>query len=455
LKFFEIKSLLIHGETQQLECKESASDIKEIAKTITAFSNTDGGMLFLGVSDKGDIIGLSGNSDHIQQKIASVIQTIRPVPQVSIHVLSEESKVVFLLTAQTSSDYAYFTYKGAVYVRRGSTNQRLDGTTQLEYLRMRQFLSFDDAVNQEATINDIDVSKVQAYLDRRGQHSYLTTHSLESFLVSTHLAKSGEVLGIKNAALIFFAKNPIYFHPQAEVKLVKFIGKEAVKIASHRLLQTDLITAIDEAVQFIKDHSERSIEIGDSVKRLESYEYPAEAIREVLVNAIVHRDYFSYDSVQISLFSDRLEIISPGGFPRGMTKDIFGTVSIQRNPKIYRLLRDVDYVEGLGTGVPRINNAMRDAGLTDAVFIPMDYLFRVIFYNKKSSKKAISSHQDLNQRQKKALDYLNNYPSLKTAIYCELNGVSYHTAIMDINEMAAYGYLVKHGTYRGAYYVRA
>ncbi len=450
-----ISSLVVSGESQILEWKESVSDSKDISVTITAFANTDGGTLILGVSKQGEMKGLSKNLDEVQQKISSCIQNISPRPNVSVEVVNNDEKSFILLQIPPSSDHVYFTCKGAIYVRVRSTNSRLDGTAQLEFLRIRQFLPFDDSVNNEASIADISLEKVRAFLERRGQSDYLSTNSIEHFLISQRLARFGNPIGIKNVALVLFAKNPTYFFPQIELKLVKFIGEEAVVIAAHRLLQTDLITSINEAEQFIKDHCEKSIEVGDALIRKETFEYPISAIREVLVNAVAHRDYFSHDSIQISIFSNRLEIISPGGLPRGMTMDDFGLISIRRNPIIYQLLRDVGYVEGMGTGIPRIKNEVRRAGLVDPIFMSHQLFFRVTFYNRKGSKKAIEKYEDLNQRQKNALEYLQDNLSIKAAIYAELNQISYPTAVNDINEMVSYGYLVKKGTYRGACYVRA
>ncbi len=137
-------------------------------------------------------------------------------------------------------------------------------------------------------------------------------------------------------------------------------------------------------------------------RRAEVLEYPESVIREAIVNAIAHRDYFSKDAIQIYIFDNRIEITNPGSLPKGLTKELFGTISVQRNPIIYRFLRDYGYVEGLETGIPRMKNAMRKRGLADPQFKFTETFFRITLYNTKTIKKTIESFEDLNERQKKS-----------------------------------------------------
>ena len=178
-----------------------------------------------------------------------------------------------------------------------------------------------------------------------------------------------------------------------------------------------------------------------------------DVVREAIVNAVAHRDYFSRDSIQIYLFSNRIEITSPGSLPVGLTKELFGALSVRRNPIVYRLLRDYEYVEGLGSGVPRMINGMREQNLKDPVFGIYEHFFRVILYNEKSELKPVDGLEDLNERQQRAVEFLRKNTSLKTKTYMEMNKTSYGTANKDIAEMLKFKYIKKVGEYRGAYYV--
>jgi ATP-dependent DNA helicase RecG len=449
----QIIEIIGKGENQEIEFKESFHSAQEISKILCSFANTLGGILFLGVTNSGEITGIKENLDRIQQKISSSNQSISPVPLIGIENCTIKGKNIILAVTQRSSDASYHTFQGAIYVRVGSTTRRLEGQTHIEYLRNRQILSFDESYEGLATINDLNESKIRAYLKSRNQESYLNTHNIKDFLISNKLTSSNGKLKIKNSAILLFAKDPIKFIPQAELKLVQFSGVEPVEIVSHKLIQDDLVDSIEQVLSFIRSHINKKIEIKKSGKREEEYEYPLDVVREAIVNAIAHRDYFSKDAIQIYLFENRIEITNPGSLPHGLPKELFGTISVQRNPITYRFLRDLRYVEGLGTGVPRMKNNMREAGLSDPEFIFTESFFRIILYNKKGKHRVIEGEKDLNERQKQALEYLRKHKALKAQTYAEINNVSHATAVNEINELIEFGFLNKIGAFRGAYYV--
>ena len=449
----QIKEIIEKGENQEVEFKESFHSSQDVSKILSSLANTLGGVLLLGVSDAGEIVGIKENIDNVQQQISASNQSISPVPLISIEIHKLEGKDIIAVIIQRSSDTVYHTFQGAIHVRVGSTTRRLEGQTHLEYLRNRQILSFDESYDTSATLDDLDREKIQSYLKRRNQENYLDTHSIKDFLLSNKLATDAGKLKIKNAALLLFAKDAMKFHPQAELKLVQFAGVEAVEIIAHKLVQDDLVSSIEQALSFIRSHINKKITIKQAGRREEEYEYPIDVVREAIVNAVAHRDYFSKDAIQIYIFEDRIEITNPGSLPHGLPKELFGTISVQRNPITYRFLRDWEYVEGLGTGIPRMKNKMRTSGLSDPEFIFTESFFRIILYHKKGKRRAIEKEHDLNDRQKKALKYLQKHKSLKAKTYAELNKISHATAVSEINELVEFNYLKKVGAFRGAYYV--
>ncbi len=441
------------GETQELELKQALPKASKIAEIATGFANISGGSILFGVDDQGSVVGVHSNLDKVQIDISSAIQTISPVPRYSVEVVPVQGCTVVHVRVFKAMDRVFHTHDGIIWVRNGSTTRRLDGQAQLDFLRERQLLSFDEAVCHEAGIADLDLEKITLYLGSRNQSHYLEAHTVDDFLLSQHLAIRGsDGLQLKNATVLLFAKNPVHYYPQIEVKIVRFEDEEAVGIVSHELIQADLPQVIERAFAFIKSQLPKSIVIRD-LKREEHFEYPLTIIREAIVNAVTHRDYDSRDSIQISLFSNRIEIVNPGGLPRGLTPDMFGRLSVQRNALLYRILRDMNYIEGLGTGIPRMKNAMRKAGLRDPEFVYDSYFFRVIFYNDAGTKGPIETHQDLNVRQQRALVYLQGHPMMKAATYQALVGVSHPTVMADLRELISYGIIAQIGVRRGTYYV--
>lgn len=448
----QLKQLIENGETQDVEFKQSFHSSQDISKTICGFANTSGGVLLIGVKDNKEVFGITEDVDVLQQKISAANQNVSPTPLISVELHSIFDKKVIAVIIQRSPDTTYHTFQGAIYVRVGSTTKKLDGQTHLEFLRTKQILSFDETIETEFKIEDIDKEKVESYLALRDQKDFLKTHSLQDFLVSSKLAVQNGSLKIKNPAILLFGREPIKFIPQSEVKLVQFSGTEPVNITAHRLIQEDVVTAIKGSIAFVEKRIDKSIEIKEA-QRKERSEYPLNVVREAIVNAITHRDYFSKDAVQIYLFDDRLEITNPGSIPSSLPKEMFGTLSVQRNPILYRFLRDMGFVEGLGTGIPRMKNAMREHGLNDPEFLFTESFFRIVLRNKKGLRKPIQSLKDLTLRQQKAIEYLKKHGSIKTKTYTELNNVSTATAVTDLNELISFGFIKKVGQYKGAYYV--
>ncbi|MFH2106348.1 MAG: ATP-binding protein [Candidatus Micrarchaeota archaeon] len=440
------------GESQEVELKQSFHSSQEFSKIMCALANTYGGVILVGVNSVKTIIGIQEDVDAVQQKISASAQAVSSPVIPTVEVVQVDGKDIIAVTIQKAIDNTFHTFQGVIYVKVGSTLKKIEGNQMVDFLRAKQILCFDETPNSR-TIEEIDIEKVRQYLKIRRQQEFLDVHSLEDFLVSMQLATKDGELRIKNATLLFFAKNPVMLYPQIEIKLVRFEGIEPVKIVSHELVQADLIESIERSLAFIKSNLPRSIEIKGDAKREEKYQYPIEVVREAIVNAVAHRDYFSKDSIQIYLFDDRIEITNPGSLPQGLTKELFGTISVRRNPITYRLLRDYGYVEGLGSGVPRMINGMREYGLQDPEFGIYELFFRVILRNKKGKLKAIQSYADLNERQIRSIEFLQKNKSIKTKMYMKLNKISFGTAVAEINEMLKFGYLEKIGRYRGVYYI--
>src|SRR3989344_875010 len=440
------------GETQEVELKQSFHSSQDFSKLMCGFANTQGGMIIVGGNAKKVIIGIKEDVDELQQKISASAQAVSHplVPDIQVHTI--EGKKIVAVVIQKAIDNTFHTFQGAIYVKVGSTLKKFEGNQLVDFLRSKQILCFDE-ISSDATLDDLDVGKIKEYLKTRNQEDFLKQNSVENFLLSSKLATKNGNLNIKNATALFFTKEPEKFFPQIEIKLAQFDGVEPVKIISHQLIQSDPVSSIEKSLSFLKNNLSKSIQITDKPRRQEKFEYPLEVIREAIVNAIAHRDYFSRDSIQIYLFSNRIEITSPGSLPTGLPKELFGTLSVRRNPIIYRLLRDYGYVEGLGSGVPRMINAMREQSLKDPEFGIYEHFFRIVLRNESGKQKPIEEYADLNERQKKCIEFLKKHKSIKTKKYEELNNTSFGTAIADINELLKFKYIKKVGSYRGAYYV--
>src|SRR3989344_1398463 len=233
----QILKIIKSGESQEVELKESFHSSQDFSKLMCGFANTYGGVIFLGVNNKKDIIGIEEDSDKVQQKLSSSAQSISPpiLPVIETHEIN--NKKIIAVIIQRAIDSTFHTFQGVIWAKVGSTLKKIEGSQIVEFLRGKQILCFDETPSN-AKIEDIDNSKVKEYLNIRKQINFFKAHSTEDLLISMKLATKNGGLKIKNSALLFFAKNPIFFNPQIELKLVRFDGSEPVKIIAHELIQS-------------------------------------------------------------------------------------------------------------------------------------------------------------------------------------------------------------------------
>src|SRR3989338_185595 len=337
----QIKALIKQGEGVEIEFKPSFPAQSELARTLCAFANTLGGIFFIGVSNKNEPKGIEGNKDHLQKKISQANSIIHPSPIINIEIEKIHHKEIVAIIVHKANSSVFHSIEGAIHVRIGSTTTRLEGNSILEFLRNRQILLFEETIEPYAKIESLDQDKIRAYLERRNQKDYLKEHSIEEFLLSKKLATLQPDLKLKSLALLFFAKEPQSHYSHSLIKLVRFDGKEPIKVIDYEEAKGTLPEIIEHATNFVKRFMTKEFKI-EGLRREEIPFIPDEAIRESIINAIAHRDYFNKNETQISIFDDRIEITNPGGLPEGMNPSLLGKLSIQRNPGIYHLLKDYD-----------------------------------------------------------------------------------------------------------------
>ncbi|MFH1199681.1 MAG: ATP-binding protein [Candidatus Micrarchaeota archaeon] len=436
-------------ETQNVEFKQKVSNFRDISATACAFANASGGKIIVGLANDGKVVGVLHNElDSLQQRIEGAIQQISPVPFHKIFIEEKEGKNTVVAEVYQVGQGSFCTFGGIVYFRAGSLNSKLEGRTLQDYLVTRHILSFDE-IRSNAKLGDLDAEKMREFLKTRSPDVKFEDGKLSDFLQNLGLAQKNGDLWIKNAAILFFAKEPPKFLPQDEVKLVRFKGTTPVDIIDSRLANGTLVLNLKEAEDFIRKNTRTAYKI-EKAEREELPEYPVKVTREALVNALTHRDYFSRDAVQINVFDDRIEFINPGTLPAGLSLQILGTLSVQRNPLTYRLMRDLKLVEGFATGIPRMRSAMKEAGLPEPVFEELGSFFRVTLYNKQ-----VVAHGVASERQKKALAYLEKNHSISSKVYGRLVGLTHPVAVSDLNDLVAKGLFKKVGKTRGAFYVKS
>lgn len=361
----QVKLLIREGEGLTVEFKERYTP--RIDEDMVAFANARGGTLLLGVRDDGTVSGERLTND-LKAKINSLARNCKPAIPVNLSQVDEIAAIV--VPEGTEKPYSC----GSGYYR------RLDGNTQKmshEELRImfaeHEPLPFEEKTVKGFTFDDVSKTKIRVFIKEAGIR--IGSTAVPDFLRSLKVADETRV---KNAGILFFAKDAYDHLHQAQMTLLAFKGRDRLHIYDRRDVRDDLLTQFNEAVAFLKKHLNVRSEIR-GVNREDIYEIPLEVLREALVNALMHRDYsITGTQVSVEVFDNRVEIVNPGGLPKGLSIMEFGTVSIRRNELIADLFFRLHKVERIGMGIQKMKESMVAAGLHEPTFAS-DAFFRATF----------------------------------------------------------------------------
>jgi ATP-dependent DNA helicase RecG len=272
-----------------------------------------------------------------------------------------------------------------------------------------------------------------------------------------------------NVGALFFRKNDedIEFR-YAGVVCALYKGTDKVYILDAKELNGDIMSKVDDAIVFLKKHLRMSYKIV-SVRRENILELPENALREAVVNAVCHRDYFEKGArVMVEIFDDRVDIVNPGGVCKGITPDNFGTISITRNSTLASLLHRSGYIEQMGTGIERMRIATKEAQVAEPEF-ELTGFFKVTFKRNgilstaasdkqaiASDKQAIASDRqaiETSDRKQSVLTYLKEHQRATATDVSELLGLSKSRVRAVLLEMVSDGTIEKISDKRYAYYV--
>jgi ATP-dependent DNA helicase RecG len=356
----ELRLVLQEGEGYRIDFKEALSDL---AEDIVAFANASGGRILIGVgADRSIKKGLT-NMDEAKSRVQNTADHCDPTLEVTF----EEVGKVLVVHVPEGSDKPHRCAKG-FYLRVGPNSQKLSRNQIVKFLKAEGKVRFDEMEHPGFEFpTRFAQQKLDRYLARAG-----ITEVLDTPLVLRNLGAANDRPGsaaINNAGILFFAKNLEHTYRHTVVTCALYKGKEKVDVLDRKDFNEDVLSSIEAAMVFLKQHMPVRYEFTGELKRREVPELPFEALREAVVNAVCHRDYFERGAnVMVEIFDDRVEISNPGGLPKGLTPGEFGKRSVTRNPNIANLLHRLDYMEKMGTGIARMRNWMAEAGLNLPVF---------------------------------------------------------------------------------------
>lgn len=355
----DLRILLQEGEGTTLEFKENLSG--SLAREIVAMANTVGGRILLGVRDDGSVAGVT-DSNNLRARIQDIARNCDP----PVTVLVEPAGEVVVVHVRESEAKPVQCSEGFFW-RQGAVTQKLSRNEIRDFFRAEGAIRFDLAPCPRFRYpQDFDRAKFNAWLRLSGITGKPRT---EDVLVNIEAAeRAGGRLLFRNAGVLFFAKNVRHFFNQAYITCLLAKGTDKVHILDRKDFDGGVVADIEDTLRFVERNTRTAYRI-ERLQRENISEYPMKALREAITNAVMHRDWFIEGSnVFVEIYDDRIEVVSPGGLPKGMTLADLGTKSVRRNPLIADLLHRIAFIEKAGTGVKRIRDEARDGGYPEPVW---------------------------------------------------------------------------------------
>ncbi|HLV35245.1 MAG TPA: ATP-binding protein [Spirillospora sp.] len=464
----DLDSLIRDGRHTRVDWFSEQTPLSIVATTMTAMANSQGGTILMGVAGPtGTPLGVR-DADSVVDRILQAALSLDPpliIPVPRVLVFNGQSIVV----AQVPQGMPHvYSTDGRYLARAGAENVPLKPRELRRLIFERGELSFEAEVPPGATLDDINWEKAEAYasnLNGLGESSVRKVLLKRGCLTMVN----GELMPT-NAGILLFGVDPQRFVRGAEITAARFAGETMSDTFSRQDILGTLPDQIRRAETFLIDHLRKGVQIGSAMARQESFEYPLEAVRELVVNAVAHRDYsISGDGIRLFIFKDHLEVTNPGRLAGPVTVDNIKDERFSRNPVIVQVLSDMGFIERLGYGVDRVIHLMQQQNLHIPAFEETSGGFRVILRNEPvnaaeqeaSSVSAVRFNGvfkglEINPRQEAALIYLHT-PGNTRITNSDLQqlcpDVHPETIRRDLVDLVMKNILQKMGQKRGSYYI--
>ncbi len=359
MKAADLDILLQEGEGVTLEYKESLSS--SFARELVALANTAGGRILLGVRDNGSVKGIE-DSNQMRARIQDIARNCDP----PVKILLQRIEDVTVVTVR-ESDTKPVQCSDGYFWRQGAVTQKLTRDEIRDFFRSEGAIRFDTSICRKFSYpRDFDRAKFNRWLQLSGITGRSKT---EDVLVNIEAAeRSGNKLLFRNAGVLFFAKNVRHFFNQGYITCLLARGADKVHILDRKDFDGGIVEDIEDSLRFVERNTRTAYRI-EGLRREDVPEYPMKALREAITNAVMHRDWFMDGAnVFVEIYTDRIEISSPGGLPKGMKFSDLGRKSIRRNALIADLLHRITFIEKAGTGIKRMRDEARDQRCPEPTF---------------------------------------------------------------------------------------
>ncbi|MBN2322698.1 MAG: putative DNA binding domain-containing protein [Spirochaetes bacterium] len=431
---------MLKEESQTVEYKQTWRN--ECLKVVSAFANSDGGALVIGLDDKGNPSGLK-NAKRLLEDIPNTIRNkLGIIPSVKL-----DKKNIIKVDVSPSS--VPISYNGKYYLRSGSTVQELRGKELADFLTRKTGVTWDEAFEDRANWDYLDESTIENF--KRFAVDRIPSIVTEKNSIIFKKLNLIENRHLKRAAVILFGNEVERFYSHACVKIGRFLTDTDIQTTD--IVKGNLFQQLGNVLEILRTKYLRSEIKYEDIHRRDILEYPYEALREAVINALIHRDYGSFSQIQIRIYSDKLVIMNAGGLPPEVPVESLKTehLSKPRNKLLAEIFYYAGFIEAWGRGTLKIVEECVEQGLPEPDFIEENGVMTVIFYKDKWNKENLKN-LGLNERQIKVINYLKEKVSITNKEYQSLFSITDRTALRDLNGLITKGLVRKRGEKKGTRY---
>jgi len=432
-------------ESERSENKSSLAEWRVAVESVAAFATSGGGHVRIGIGPDGRRTGVRLGRGTLEDLANKIKVNTDPAQFPSITVEGPEDSAVVKIRVEESPIKPVWAF-GRPLKRVGRTNQHLSRGEAQRMTEATIGRTWDAMACRGFRLDEMDKKAVRDYLRRTG----LATRAVQTLL--RNLALLTPEGAACNGAALLFARHPERFFPEAQVKCARFEGATSVRFLDEQTLEGNILSQMDRALAFVNRNTRQGIRITGRAEREAIPEYPEDAVREAIVNAVCHRDYAAVGTVQVRIYDDRLEVWNPGTLPPELSIESLRREhpSRPRNPRLAQALYRARLIEHWGTGTLRMIQAAKDRGMK-LEFCQDGGVFAVRFI-KTAQVVSRPADVDISARQEKALRYLAEHGTITRREYRKLLRVSERQSLIDLTELAEKGIVIRLGKGRATRY---
>jgi len=437
------------SESQNIEYKSSWHD--DYLDWVCGFANAQGGRIYIGMNDNGEVVGLE-NSHDLSEKIPNKIRNTMGITT-DVNLLTDkenDNKTYIEIVVQPYS--VPISIRGRYFYRSGSVKHELTGVALNEFLLKKAGQTWDNVIEPRATFDDIDENSVKQYLvisKEKGRLPDFDGLTTEQIFNKLHLTENGQ---LKRAAIILFGKDPCYFYPNVYVKIGRF-GKDDKDLRYQDVEEGNVIVLLRNVLERLEQKYLIKNITFEEMYRIETLEYPILALREMLLNSMVHRSYMGSFS-QMRVYDNRINLWNEGGLPEGITLQALKVehISKPRNLLIAEVCFKGGLIDAWGRGTITIIDECKAAGLPEPELTERDGGFLVTLFKNQLTSEQLKK-LGLNDRQVDAILFFRDKGEITGLEYSKRYKIAERTARADLSELVEKKLLHKQGETKSVKYV--